>query len=53
MAEAAMSLVFLGFVFLAALVCLCAPVAAVGFKLWQWSKASESGKARKVGYGRL
>jgi hypothetical protein len=53
MAAAAMNLVLLGFVFLAALVCVCAPVAAMGFKLWQWSKASESGNARKVGYGRL
>jgi hypothetical protein len=53
MAEAAMNLVFLGFVFLVVIVFLCAPVAALGFKLWQWSKASESSKARKVGYGRL
>jgi hypothetical protein len=36
MAEAVVNLVFLGLMYLAVIVCVLAPVAAIGFILWNW-----------------
>jgi hypothetical protein len=48
MAEAVVNLVFLGLMYLAVIVCVLAPVAAIGFILWNWHTravaAGETGK---------
>jgi hypothetical protein len=49
MAEAVVNLVFLGIVFLALILCLIAPIAALGYILWHWHKEStELSRSRKV-----
>jgi hypothetical protein len=54
MAETVVNLIFLVIVFLAVILCLLGPLAAIGFILWNWHKeSSELSRSRKVAYSRM